>query len=43
MERHLVTECLNRHIPRVIAIYQFGSQARGTARPTSDLDLAVLA
>jgi predicted nucleotidyltransferase len=43
MDSHLVTEFLNRHIPEVLAIYQFGSQARGTARPTSDLDLAVLA
>jgi predicted nucleotidyltransferase len=39
----MITEFLNRHIPEVIAIYQFGSRARGTARPTSDLDLAVLA
>lgn len=43
MDSHLITELLNRHIPRLIAIYQFGSQARGTARPTSDLDIAVLA
>lgn len=43
MDSHLITESLNRHIPRLIAIYQFGSQARGTARPTSDLDIAVLA
>ena len=27
----------------MIAIYQFGSQVHGTARPTSDMDLAVLA
>ena len=43
MDSRLVTEFLNRHIPHVIAIYQFGSQVRGTARPASDLDLAVLA
>lgn len=43
MDSRLVTEFLNRHIPHVIAIYQFGSQVRGTARPTSDLDVAVLA
>jgi predicted nucleotidyltransferase len=43
MDNHVITEFLNRHIPHVIAIYQFGSQARGTARPASDLDLAVLA
>lgn len=29
--------------PEVSAIYLFGSSARGTARPDSDLDLAVLA
>ena len=34
---------LSQHIPHVIAIYQFGSQVHGTARPTSDIDLAVLA
>ncbi len=28
--------------PRVLAVYAFGSQARGVARPHSDLDLAVL-
>jgi predicted nucleotidyltransferase len=39
----MITEFLNRHIPEVIAIYQFGSRARGTDRPASDLDLAVLA
>lgn len=43
MDGHVITEFLNRHIPHIIAIYQFGSQARGTARPASDLDLAVLA
>jgi uncharacterized protein len=28
--------------PGVAAVYLFGSQARGTARPTSDVDVAVL-
>lgn len=28
--------------PNVVAVYVFGSQARGTARPTSDVDLGVL-
>ncbi|MDP9131754.1 MAG: nucleotidyltransferase domain-containing protein, partial [Nitrospirota bacterium] len=36
-------EMLIGRIPHVIAIYQFGSQVHGTARPTSDLDVAVLA
>jgi predicted nucleotidyltransferase len=27
--------------PEIIALYVFGSRARGTARPDSDLDLAV--
>ena len=39
----MITDFLIRHIPHLIAIYQFGSQVRGTARPASDLDLAVLA
>lgn len=43
MDRHLITEFLSRHIPDMIAVYQFGSQVRGTAHPMSDLDLAVLA
>ncbi len=39
----MVVRFLNQHIPHLIAIYQFGSQVHGTARPTSDIDLAVLA
>lgn len=30
------------HDPRVAAVYLFGSRARGTARPDSDIDLGVL-
>ncbi|MCE3222384.1 MAG: putative Nucleotidyltransferase [Nitrospira sp.] len=43
MDAGMIGQFLNQHIPNVIAIYQFGSQAHGTARPTSDLDVAVLA
>lgn len=31
-----------RHADEVAAVYVFGSHARGEARPTSDLDVAVL-
>ena len=43
MEKVSITQFLNEQIPDLIAIYQFGSQARGTVRPTSDMDIAVLA
>ena len=43
MEKVSITQFLNQHIPDLIAIYQFGSQVHGTARPDSDIDLAVLA
>lgn len=38
----LVTAALQRALPNLLAIYQFGSQAQGTAGLDSDLDLAVL-
>jgi len=38
-----MTEFLTERIPELIAIYQFGSQARGDASRSSDIDLAVLA
>ena len=44
---HVQFETAIRHIetsiPGLIALYSFGSQSRGTARPDSDVDLAVLA
>lgn len=36
--RHIQTS-----VPGLIALYSFGSQSRGVARPDSDVDLAVLA
>jgi predicted nucleotidyltransferase len=30
-------------VPELVAIYRFGSQAQGAARPESDVDLALLA
>lgn len=38
-----MTEFLTERIPELIAIYQFGSEGRGDASPSSDIDLAVLA
>lgn len=42
MDTRSITQFLNERIPDLIAVYQFGSQARGTARPDSDIDVAVL-
>ena len=38
-----ILEHLHRRIPGLIAVYQFGSQVRGSVRPESDVDIAVLA
>jgi uncharacterized protein len=38
-----VIEYIRQSVPSLIALYRFGSQAKGLARPESDLDLAVLA
>ncbi len=37
-----LVEYIKKSIPDLIALYRFGSQAKGTARPDSDVDLAVL-
>lgn len=38
----LVRDILRRHIPQH-AVWAFGSRAKGSAKPYSDLDLAILA
>jgi len=38
-----LARCVREAVPRMIALYAFGSVVDGTARPDSDLDLAVLA
>ena len=42
-QNRVITDCLQRALPGIIAIYRFGSTAAGTAAPTSDIDIAVLA
>jgi predicted nucleotidyltransferase len=37
-----LSEYIRKAVPGLIALYRFGSQAKGTARPGSDMDLAVL-
>jgi uncharacterized protein len=37
-----LVEYIKQSVPGLIALYRFGSQAKGTARPGSDVDLAVL-
>lgn len=43
MDDPALIEHLRKSVPGLIALYRFGSQAKGTARPGSDVDLAVLA
>jgi predicted nucleotidyltransferase len=43
LERERVVAEIRRAVPSAIAVYVFGSVASGTATPSSDLDLAVLA
>ena len=43
MDDHELIEHIRKSVPSIIALYRFGSQAKGTARPDSDIDLAILA
>ena len=43
MDDRALIEHLRKSVPGLIALYRFGSQAKGTVRPDSDIDLAVLA
>ena len=43
MDDPALTEYLRKSVPGLIALYRFDSQAKGTARPDSDVDLALLA
>ena len=43
MDDHALIEHIRKSVPSLIALYRFGSQAKGLARAESDLDLAVLA
>lgn len=42
MNRTAIIQTLQTRLPHLLAIYAFGSRIAGTARPDSDLDLAVL-
>jgi len=46
MERHdlerLLSDFFSRQPAGIVAVYLFGSQARGTATPSSDVDVGVL-
>ena len=43
MDDNALVDRIRQSVPNLIALYRFGSQAKGLARPESDLDLAVLA
>ena len=43
MDDESLIENVRRAIPDLVALYRFGSQAKGEARQDSDVDLAVLA
>lgn len=40
-KKHLI-QAVKHRLPRVRLIYLFGSQADGSATPSSDIDIAVL-
>ena len=42
MNDSALIEYISTAVPDLIALYHFGSHAKGTARPHSDIDLAVL-
>lgn len=42
MNREALILTLQARVPKLLAIYAFGSRIQGTAGPDSDLDLAVL-
>jgi predicted nucleotidyltransferase len=42
MNSTAILERLRQHIPKLLAVYAFGSRVRGDANKDSDLDLAVL-
>ncbi|MDI3466423.1 MAG: hypothetical protein OJF50_005244 [Nitrospira sp.] len=42
MNDNALIEYISTAIPDLIALYRFGSQAKGIARPHSDIDLAML-
>lgn len=43
MDDEAIASFLEREVPGLIAVYRFGSSARGDDRPDSDVDLALLA
>lgn len=43
MQDQKLIDAVRRALPDLIALYRFGSQASGEARPESDVDLAILA
>ena len=43
MSDNTLIEFVQQAIPDLIALYRFGSQAKGSTRPESDVDLAILA
>jgi len=42
MNHQAILPILHARLPNLLAVYAFGSRLQGTARPDSDLDLAVL-